>query len=170
MRLTGILICLAILSGCGTMDYKPTEYPLRDGLVPPFNVSGAVAVSNAQPADAQVIVYSYMGGSQELASNLKAITQVMVEQTVKELQKNGRSGAGAQKSIALKVNSLVSRYMNALFWRSSIQFQATLGNGEVLDFDVPHTSGNPQQNLNGNIAEGVMMLLRNERVRAYLGS
>jgi hypothetical protein len=51
-----------------------------------------------------------------------------------------------------------------------MQFEATLGNGQVLSFDVPHTSGSVHQNLNGNIAEGVMTLLRDDRVRAYLGS
>jgi len=168
MRIAFIAVCLGLLSGCGTMDYKPTEYPLRDGLIPPFNVTGTATLSNAQPADAQFIVYSY-GGS-ELASNLKAITELMVEQTRKEIAKNGRAGAGGQKTIALKVNSLVSKYGYAMFWRSSMQFQATLGNGQVLDFDVPHTSGSPHQNLNGNIAEGVMTLLKDERVRAYLGS
>jgi hypothetical protein len=168
MRSALIVVCLGLLSGCGTMGFNPAEYPLRDGLIPPFTLAGSAAVSNAQPADAEFIVYSYMGT--QLASNLKAITDVMVEQTRKEIAKNGRAGAGGQKSIALKVNSLVSRYMNAMFWRSSIQFEATLGNGQVLSFDVPHTSGSPQQNLNGNIAEGVMTLLRDERVRAYLGS
>jgi len=168
MRSALVAVCLAVLSGCGTMDFKPAEYPLRDGLVPPFNVAGTASVSNAQPSDAQFIVYSY-GGSQ-LASNLKAITEVMVEQTRKEIAKNGRAGAGGQKSIALKVNSLVSKYGMAMFWRSSMQFEATLGNGQVLSFDVPHTSGSVHQNLNGNIAEGVMTLLRDDRVRAYLGS
>lgn len=162
-----MLLCAAFLSGCGTTAYKPTEYPLRDGLIPAFNVAGAVAVSNAQPASGEFIVYSYMGT--KLASDLKSITQVMVDQTVKELQKNGRSGAGPQKSIALKVTSLESVYI-AMFWKSNIVFQATLGNGKVLDFTVPHSSGSPHQNLNGNIAEGVMTLLKDERVRAYLAS
>ena len=168
MRSAVILFVLGLLSGCGTIDFKPAEYPLRDGLVPPFNVAGSVAVSNAQPAEGQFIVYSY-GGS-ELATNLKAITEVMVEQTRKEIAKNGRAGGGGQKTIALKVDSLLSRYGHAMFWRSSMQFQATLGNGQVLNFDVPHTSGNLHQNLNGNIAEGVMVMLKDERVRAYLGS
>lgn len=168
MRSALILVVLGLLSGCGTLNFTPVEYPLRDGLIPPFKVAGTVGVSNAQPADGQVIVYSYMGS--ELASNLKAITEVMVEQTRKEIAKNGTAGAGGQKSIALKVNSLLSKYGHAMFWRSSIQFQATLGNGQVLDFDVPHTSGSLGQNLNGNIAEGVMTMLRDERVRAYLGS
>ena len=168
MRNIAIVVGLAVLSGCGTIEYKPTEYPLRDGLVPAMRVAGTVTVSNAQPSTDQVKVYSYMGS--ELASNLKAITDVMVEQTRKELQKNGQAAPGGQKTIALKVDSLLSRYMMAMFWRSSIQFTATLGNGQVLNFDVPHSSGNIHQNLNGNIAEGVMVMLKDERVRAYLGS
>ena len=162
-----VLLCLGFASGCGTKPYAPTEYPLRDGLIPAFNVVGAVAVSNAQPSSDEYIVYSYMGTS--LGSDLKSLTQTMVDQTVKELQKNGMPRAGAQKSIALKVNALQSTYI-AMFWKSNIVFQATLGNGQVLDFTVPHSSGSPHQNLNGNIAEGVMTLLRDERVRAYLGS
>jgi hypothetical protein len=161
-----VLLCLAFLSGCGTTAYTPTEYPLRDGLIPPFKVAGSVAVANAQPSSDEYIGYSYMGT--KLGSDLKSITQTMVEQTVKELKKNGASGAGAQKSIALKVNALQSTYI-AMFWKSNIVFQATLGNGQVLDFTVPHSSGSPHQNLNGNIAEGVMTLLRDARVRAYLG-
>jgi hypothetical protein len=162
-----MLLCAALLSGCGTTAYNPTEYPLRDGLIPAFSVAGAVAVSNAQPAGDEFIVYSYMGT--RLASDLKSITRVMVEQTVKELQRNGTPGAGAQKSIALKVTALESVYI-AMFWKSNIVFQATLGDGQVLDFTVPHSSGSPHQNLNGNIAEGVMTLLRDKRVRAYLAS
>ena len=125
MRNIAIVVGLAVLSGCGTMDYKPTEYPLRDGLVPTFTVSGPVTVTNAQTATDEFIVYSYMGT--KLGSNLKAITDVMAEQTRKEIQKNGTAGSGAAKSIALKVDSLVSRYGMAMFWRSSIQFTATLG-------------------------------------------
>ena len=168
MRNIAIVVGLAVLSGCGTLDYKPTEYPLRDGLVPSSKVSGPVTVSNAQTATDEFIVYSYMGT--KLGSNLKSITDVMAEQTRKEIGKMGAPGSGAPKTIALKVDSLVSRYMMAMFWKSSIQFTATLGDGQVLSFDVPHTSGSPHQNLNGNIAEGVMTMLKDERVRAYLGS
>src|SRR3954471_17941073 len=104
MRNIAIVFCLAVLSGCGTMDYKPTEYPLRDGLIPSLKVSGPVTVSNAQPSSDEFIVYSYMGT--KLGSNLKAITDTMVEQTRKEIAKNGSAGPGGPKTIALKVDSL----------------------------------------------------------------
>jgi hypothetical protein len=163
-----LVVCLSILPGCGTMAFTPAEYPLRDGLIAPLSVAGAVSVSNAQPSTDQFIVYSY--GGQQLASNLKTITEVMVQQTQKELQKNAKpTGSGAPKAIALKVSSLISDYTMAFHWKSNIVFQATLGNGVTLDYKVPHASGSPQQDLNGCIAEGVMTLLNDGRVKAYLG-
>ena len=101
---------------------------------------------------------------------MKAITEAMVQQTTKEVQKNGRQvSEGKPKSIALKVNSLFSNYF-AFHWKSKIHFQATLGDGQVLEFSVPHASGDLRQDLNGCIAEGVLILLRDTRVRKYLVS
>jgi hypothetical protein len=158
-----------ILSGCGTIAFTPTEYSLRDGAIPTFDVAGAVAISNAQPSADPVVVYSYMGT--KLSSDLKAITEVMVQQASKELQKNGHPAGGkASKSMSLKVNSLLSEYTNAFFWKSNIQFQATLGDGQVINLTVPHKSGVLQQDLNGCIAEGVMVLFKDARVKAYLAS
>ncbi|QNM94848.1 hypothetical protein [Chitinimonas koreensis] len=166
-NLLALCACITVLTGCGTLAFKPAEYPLRDGLIPAFNVSGDVAISNAQPSAEPVIVYSYVGS--QLSSDLQAITETMVQQTRKELQKNGnRTGAGGEKTMAIKVNSLLSTYTNAFFWKSNIEFRVTLGNGQTLDFKVPHTSGSLMQDLNGCIAEGVLVLLKDERVRSYL--
>ncbi len=163
------LLLTVLLTGCGTIAFTPTEYPLRDGLIPAFDVAGAVKISNAQPSTEPVIVYSF-GGSQ-LSSDLKAITEVMVQQANKELQKNGhpKTGAFAAKSISIKVNSLLSRYI-AFYWKSTIEFEATFGNGQTITLTVPHSSGILQQDLNGCIAEGVLTLFRDERVKAYLAS
>jgi hypothetical protein len=163
------LFCAALLSGCGTMAFTPKEYPLRAGLVPTLDVHGTVTASNAQPSTDAFIVYSYSGS--KLGSNLHDITQVMVQQTNEELQKNGHQvSSGSPKSIAIKVDSLVSRYSNAFYWKSTITFQATLGDGEVIEMDVHHASGILAQDLNGCIAEGVMTLLNDKRVKTYLSS
>ena len=66
-HLTLVLLAL-LLSACGTRPFKPTEYPLRDGLIAAFPVKDTVAVTNNQPLTAQAIVYSY-GGTQ-LGTNL----------------------------------------------------------------------------------------------------
>lgn len=163
----GLVLCAGLLQGCGTMKFQPSEYPLRDGLIPPFDVAGTVAIENAQPAKGDVIVYSY-GGS-KLASNLNAITEVMVQQSRKELEKAGRKKGGTQaKTINLKVNSLLSKYSNLFFWRSNMSFEAKLGDGQTVQLSVPHSSGVLAQDLNGCIAEGVMFLFKDPQVQAYL--
>jgi hypothetical protein len=101
-------------------------------------------------------------------SDLQTITATMVQQATGELAKNGhKTDAGKPKTIELKVNSLVTEYI-AFFWKNEIRFQAKLGDGNVVDKTVPHSSGSPLQDLNGCIAEGVMALFNDEKVRAYL--
>ena len=161
------LVAVLLLSACA-VTYKPTEYPVRDGLIPVFKVAGTATVTNGQPSTEPVIVHSYAGS--KWSSDLQTITAVMVQQTTGEIAKNGRkTGGGKAKTIELKVNSLSTDYI-AFFYKSEIKFQAKLGNGKVIDKTVPHSSGNPAQDLNGCIAEGVMTLLNDETVRAYLAS
>jgi hypothetical protein len=168
MRLIVVAAAMAavvLLSACGTLPYTPSEYPLRDGLISSFPAKGQTSVANAQPSADPVIVYSY-GGS-KLSSDLRSITEVMVQQTNKELMKATQPAAGNAKTVELKVNSLVSTY--AIFhWNSTLSFEARLGNGEVITKTVPHTSGVLLQDLNGCIAESVMMLLNDAKFRAYL--
>lgn len=168
MRHLAAAAAALVLAGCGTMAFTPMEYPLRDGLVPALAVTGDVNVSNDQPSKAQTIVYSY-GGS-KLATNLNAITEVMTEQTRKELAKAGqKSGGAGAKTVALKVNVLLSEYV-MFSWKSHIEFEAKLGDGQTLPFNVRHASGVLAQDLNGCVAEGVITLLNDPRVKAYLAA
>jgi hypothetical protein len=168
MRYLAVALAVLLLSGCGTRPFKPTEYPLRDGLIATFPVNGKVAVTNNQPSTEPAIVYSYSGT--KLATPLNAITEVMTQQTLKELQKAGKPvNSGAPKSIALKVDVLLSEYV-FFSWKSHIEFQAKLGDGQTLNFNVRHASGILAQDLNGCIAEGVMTLLNDPRVKTYLAS
>ncbi len=162
-----ILVCALMLQACGTFAYTPTEYPLRSGLIPHLDVTGEVSITNAQSSNAPVFVYSYAGS--KMSSNLQAITEVMVQQSTRELLKNGHIGNGAPKSVKLKVNSLLSEYV-VMYWKSKLQFEATLGNGEIINLTVSHASGSLAQDLNGCIAESVMELFKNEKVRVYLAN
>jgi len=128
-------------------------------------VSGNVGVINDQAKTTSVIVYSY-GGS-KLSSNLHSITEAMVQQTKEELSKVAKSSSGSPKTIELKVNFLLSRY-SVFYWKSNLNFAAKLGDGEVVSMTVPHSSGILIQDLNGCIAESVMKLLNDQRVRTYL--
>jgi len=168
-RIRIALFLSLVLTACGTMDYHPTEYPLRDGLIEPFDVRGKVTISNAQPALEKLIVFSSMPTKFE--ASLNGITDALIAQTQKELSKYGRSSEpGAAKAIAMKVTSFVCRESGFHVWRTMIQFEAVLGDGQTLEFFVPHTSGILIQSMDGGIAEGVMVLLNDERLKAYLAS
>ncbi len=160
-----LLLAAISLTACGTRPYLPTEYALRDGLIAPIAVNGQAQVSNGQAKTGPVTVYSY-GGTQ-LSSDLKSITEVMVQQTRKELGKAARPAAGSPKTIEVRVDSLLTEY--AFFhWNSNLKFEAKLGDGKIVAMTVPHTSGSVIQDLNGCIAESVMTLLNDPRVRTYL--
>lgn len=166
-KLFALIVAAMLLTGCGSLPFTPTEYPLRAGLIPELPLAGTVAVSNAQPAVEPMVIYRYMG--QRIEASPKALTEVMVQQTQTELKKNGKpTGASGEKTLQLRIDSLLSEYTYAFFWRSKVHFQATLGDGQVIDLTVPHASGSVQQDLNGCIAEGVMVLLKDPRVRDYL--
>jgi hypothetical protein len=160
------LLCVTALSACGNRAFKPTEYPLRDGLVPAFSLAGPVTVTNAQTATTPVVISSYAGNG--LTASLNEITEVMVRQTQKEVVKNGHlTGNDAPKTITLRVDSLQSNYI-AFFFKSELSFQATLGDGQVIQQTVHHASGVLPQDLDGCIAESVMTLLNDARVKNYL--
>lgn len=161
------MLCVAGLSACGARPFKPQEYPLDNKLVSAFNTSGPVTISNAQPATETVTVSAYGGNS--LTSNLNDVTEVMVKQTREEMAKHGTLGNGNPKTMSLKVTSLVSRYI-AFFFKSEIQFDVTLGDGQVIHETVHHASGDLRQDLDGCIAEGVMTMLNDPRVRSYLAN
>lgn len=162
------LLCVAGLSACGARPFKMQEYPLRDGLISSFDATGPVTIGNAQPGTQPVTISSYAGNS--LTSSLKDITEVMVQQTREEVAKNGKvNNGGTTKTLALKVNSLESRYI-AFYFKSTIEFEVTLGDGQVIKETVHHSSGVLPQDLDGCVAEGVMTMLNDPRVRSYLSS
>lgn len=164
-RLLFILSALA-LQGCGTLAYVPMEWSIKEGDIPRFDVAGSVKFENAQPSSGPAIVYSY--GGTKLASTYQAITELMVEQAGNELRKNGNPvRSGTAKKIELKVTLLRSRYI-AFFWKSVMDYEVKLGTGEIIKKHVTHGSGDVRQDLNGCIAEGVIELFKDEKVKAYL--
>jgi hypothetical protein len=166
MQRLALMTALLLLTACGTQPYTPTEYELRAGLIPSFRAA-PTTFENRQPSKEQTIVYSYMGS--KMASNLHDITEVMVRQAAKELQKNAAATAGPAKTVGLRVKSLLSTY-GVMSWTSKIVYDVELGSGEKFEKVTTHGSGVLVQDLNGCIAEGVMNLLKDERVIAYLGS
>ena len=162
------LVLLSILAAppVFAMDYQPSIWPLRDGLIPAFDLAGQVEIVNAQPATEEVIVYKY---GVKWKSNYNAITAVMAQQIRDEIAKNGRPVDGPAKRIEVKVVHLLSKY-KFFYWNSVIRYEVLLGNGTAFNKEVPHGSGIPLQDLNGCIAEGVMVLLNDPQVRTYLSA
>jgi hypothetical protein len=92
----------------------------------------------------------------------------MVEQAGKELKKNGNFQVSSNnKTIDISVNYLLSEY-KFFHWKSEIRYIATLGNGEIVEKVVKHGSGDLRQDLNGCIAEAVIFLFKDEKVKEYL--
>jgi hypothetical protein len=165
-RIFIITIAFMSLQACGTMSYSPEEHELRDGLIPKLDLTGEVLVLNVQESKDPVIVYSY--GGTKLQSTYHDITSLMAIQTEKEIRKNGHIvNKGKNKTIDLKVTYLLSTY-KFFHWKSEIRFTAKLGNGKKVTKIVNHGSGSLQQDLDGCIAEGVIYLLNDEKVIAYL--
>lgn len=167
MSITRILVAglFLLLQGCATLQFTPREYPLRDGLIAPIDTAGTVSITNAQGSKEPAIVMS--GSGIKYQSNYHDVTEVMVQQATKELQKAARVRPGAAKSIAIKVTYLYSHYI-AFFYKSTITFEADLGDGTVISQTVPHSSGSPVQDVDGCIAEAVMTLLNDPQLRSYL--
>ncbi len=161
-----LLLLLLVAGPAFAIKYEPQIWPLRDGLIPPFDRAGAIEVVNVQSATDEVVVHKY-GAS--LKSNYNAITEVMAQQIRDEIAKNGRQVDGPAKRIEVKVVYLLSKY-KFFYWNSVIRYEVVLGDGSVVKKEVPHGSGNVVQDLNGCIAEGVMVLLNDPQVRAYLSS
>jgi hypothetical protein len=160
-------ICTVLLmTSCGAIQFTPREYPIGKGSIAQLELNGKIQVTNAQPSMDQAVVYSY-GGTQ-LVTTLKALTQSMVQQTQKELEANGTQKPGsAAKTMDLKIDSMVSKY--AVFHcNSTMMFTARLGNAKVIEMKVEHTGPVAQQDINGNIADGVVQLLNDKTVKAYL--
>lgn len=161
-----VIIAVICLSGCGTRPYTPTEYALRDGVIPLLNVTGDTSIRNGQSDTKEVLVYEYAGSN--LASNYKDITQLMVDQAKKELEKNTQTkNAGKPKTIEIQVTYLKSQYQ-MMWWKSELRYTAVLGGSEKIEKVVRHGSGNLIQDLNGCVADAVVDLLKDTKVIAYL--
>ena len=165
MRQLFALLLLALALPCAATEYHPSIYPLRPGIVAPLNVAGTVSIVNAQPSTTTEIVYKYSFA--KMTGTMHDVTQVMADQTRMELALKDQTATATDKTIELKVNSLLSKY-KFFSWSSNMQFEARLGDGTVITKDVPHASGILIQDLNGCIAEGVIALLSDAQVRAYI--
>ena len=157
---------LALLTACGAVQFVPKEYPIDKGNITQFDLSGKIQVINAQTSEESTIVYSY--GGTEFVTNLKALTESMVNQTAKMIQANSKQVVSdKQKTVDLRIDSLLSKYF-MFHYNSTIKFTVKLGNGKTLNKTVEHSSASPTQDLNGCIADSVVNVLTDSEVKGYL--
>lgn len=164
-----IIAAAMFLQACGPTKFNPPIHELKATSIPDFPVKGAVSISNKQPDTNPVIIHSYVGVS--LESDYKSVTDTFVSQAKAELLRHGQpTTSGQPKSIGLKVTYLNSRYI-AFFWKGTMTFTVNLGNGESFSMTVKHGTGaGAQQDLSGSIADGVVALFKDPRVKQYLAS
>lgn len=166
MRMTLAIVATIVLTGCETTPYVPEQFRIKDGLIQKFAVNGTALVSNAQTSTKKVAVSS--GSGVKLASNYRDITQLMVDQTKKEIEKNAVvSPAEQTKVIDLKVTQFHSSYA-AFYWTTEIRFTATLGVSDTVEITSHYGGSTSSQALNGGIAQAVTDLLNDRRVPDYL--
>ncbi|HEY1029422.1 MAG TPA: hypothetical protein VGE28_17560 [Pseudomonas sp.] len=165
LRLSSLFL-FALLTGCGTVPFDPPVFELAPSKIADFPVSGAVSIENAQPSKEPTILHSQ--GGTRLQSNYYQVTQTLVTQARFELARHGRLAAGKDKRIELKVSHLESRYI-FFYWKGSMTFTVSLGDGQRFEMSVNHATGaSPQQDLSGTIADGVVALFKDQRVLDYL--
>ena len=166
LKMTLAIMATTVLAGCATTLYLPHESQIKDGLIQKFAINGAALVSNGQTSTAKVTISS--GSGVKLASNYRDITQLMVDQTKKEIEKNAVvSSADRAKVIDIKVTHLHSSYA-AFYWTTEISFAATLGVSQTVEITSRHGGSTSSQALNGGIAQAVTDLLNDRRVLDYL--
>jgi hypothetical protein len=162
-----LLIALVpLLQACGTFDYKPKEYVLSDGRIPPFQVVGTVLVTNVQPSTETTVFFS---GASEWRGDYKRVTEHLRWQLDKEIQKNGtKQSAASQKTIGVKVLKL-SVTKRAFHFSSAIDITVQLGNGLALEKHVTQNSPSDVWTvLDGTLALGVIEILADPNVKKYL--
>jgi hypothetical protein len=163
------LLALFVLQGCGTYQYVPSEYPVdvKKDSIPGIDVAGNVMITSAHDERPPVVFYSY--GGTKLETKYQSVTAHMVEAARRELTRGARQVAdGPGKTIALKVTYMDSKY-TVLMWINQLSFQATLGDGQVVNKTVNTTDGRgPQAGLTSCLAFGIVHLFQDGNVRAYL--
>jgi len=164
-RIFPIVLAL-LLTGCMTFRYEPGRYPLGEARIDDLVVNGQLAISNEQ-TDAEERRFSY--GPLDVLFNYRSVTARLVESMAEEVGRHGVAGAEAvHKTVALKVIDF-SAERQQWHTRSQMSVAMRLGNGYRRVVKVSHGSpASLDRVLDGTIALGVVQLLGDPHLRAYL--
>jgi hypothetical protein len=162
-------LCVALvvaLTGCGSITYTPSEYVITNERIQSFKVSGSVTVENLQDDKGSKVVLN--APARTWVSDYVTITEALAEQLRQELAKHGAVTGGDAKRIGVRVTDQRA-YLHMFHMTGTLQVQVTLGDSAPFPINIEQGSpGNVWRVLNGNIALGVIEILSDQRVLAYL--
>lgn len=166
-RHLGISMLFLLLVGCGTKNYIPSEYEIVSGRIQSFKLAGSVTVENQQPDTTKMVVLVTNSG--DFVADNHTVTEHLAAQLRKELAKHGDVINGtANKTIGVKVTSQRA-YLHFFHMTGTLEVIVTLGDSPPFPINIEQGSpGNLWRVLNGNIALGVIEILSDKRVLAYL--
>jgi hypothetical protein len=166
-RYLGCTLFALLLTGCGAINYVPSEYEITTDRIQKFDISGTVTVENNQPDTTKTIVLS--APARDWVSDNHTVTEHLAAQLRRELAKHGNIiNKTSDKSIGVKVTKQQAN-MYAFHMTGSLEVWITLGVAESFPINIDQGSpGNVWRVLNGNIALGVIEILSDKRVLAYL--
>ncbi|RRS05936.1 hypothetical protein EIP75_03505 [Aquabacterium soli] len=164
-----VVVCAAILlAGCGTVNYVPQEYVISAERIPNFDVNGSVLVQNIQTDQEQ---RKFFSGAADWTGDYKTVTDHLVMQLNKEIAIHGKViGRDKKKVLQVKVVQLAA-VQHAFHFTSSMQVNVKLGDGAETTVRV--SQGSPSDMwrvLNGTLALGVIDILKDPKVKAYLAN
>lgn len=167
MKLAVLVFALAALSGCGTKNYTPNEYPITNDRIQDFKSNGKITVENQQTDTTKLVVLAANNG--DYVADNKLITEHLASQLKKEIAIHGTIiNSNLNKSIGLKVISQ-NAYVHIFYMSGKLEVMVSLG--ESTPFSILVENGNPLNALrvlNGNIALAVIQILSDKRVLDYL--
>jgi len=162
-----VLVALTIvLSACGTVSYYPQEYEITNDRIDDFVVNGDIQIVNAQTDSSKQVFFS---STLDWEGDYKTVTEHLKSQLEKEIAENSKKVAsGKNKIIEVKVVNIKVE-QKFFHFASTMDFEYKLGNGESGTINVSQNSpGNMWRVLNGTIALGVIDILKQDNVIAYL--
>lgn len=170
MKLSSIALLLVVfLTACGYSEWRPKEKPLPTGSVEKIHINGHVSIINDRMDSGKTVISKRL----KIESTAKEITQVMVNQITKEIEKNSYKGSGVEKTIGIEVLSFWveeptawARGVPFVPYLCRMYFVTRLGDGYTINREVRYASSFDV--LNGCMAESVRVLLSDSKVRDYL--
>lgn len=166
MKYIALIALTIVLSSCGTVSYYPQEYEIANDRIDDFVMKGSVQVINTQTDSTK---HTFFASTLDWEGDYKTVTEHLKTQLEKEISENTQKIASdVNKIIEVKVVNIKAE-QKFFHFSSTMDLEYKLGNSESYTIHVSQGSpGNMWRVLNGTIALGVIEILKQANVIAYL--